>query len=752
MLKTFWSRLTGRLASSRALLIERANGEAAAVHATAIAMHGIVESLERMRGAMRVDGAWHTTPQQAAREALVAPSKLLRQCVRPTHDGLRPGALVLFRLRGMHANTESNDLALSRNAWSECPAHAIVPRLLQEVWRTAVLHAASRRYRPRRSRLYRFLAGAVARAFAVLNRRWPWYRLPRPLGFLNLAVLRAVLREKNLYDTSLLPSIAGAVPPAGPDVLRWRTADGSFNDLRDPNMGRVGTRFGRNVPLGYTYSPDNGALLDPNPRLVSRDLLSRRGRDFTPAGTQNVLSAAWIQFQVHDWFHHGNASEDDPITVPVADSDDWIGDRPIRIGRTPADPTRANAPAAGPPTYINHVTHWWDASQLYGSDLATQWRVREARHGKLHVDDRARLRVDRTGIEVTGFTANWWLGLSVFHHLFTYEHNAICDRLRAEYPDWDDERLFQTARLINAALIAKIHEVEWVPTILRHPTVQKGLKVNWWGLLGEWVARNIGRFHASDMLGGVPGSATHHHAAPFAITEEFVSVYRMHAFMMPDWFRMYSLADGQPADGFDLIDVLGPGSARVMDKIGMANVIYSFGRTLPGALTLGNYATALQQLRVPDMSNPGKMRVIDLATIDIVRDRERGVPRYNQFRELLHLPPVRSFKELNEKWAEELERVYGTVDRIDTMVGLFAETPPPDFGFSDTTFRIFLLMNPRRLKSDRFFTVDYRPEIYTQLGLDWIDGNNLSSVMLRHLPELAPALAKVDKIFGPWRA
>ena len=65
------------------------------------------------------------------------------------------------------------------------------------------------------------------------------------------------------------------------------------------------------------------------------------------------------------------------------------------------------------------------------------------------------------------------------------------------------------------------------------------------------------------------------------------------------------------------------------------------------------------------------------------------------------------------------------------MVGLYAEPPPQGFGFSDTAFRIFILMASRRLKSDRFFTDDYRPEIYTPEGLDWIDDNTMRTVLLR---------------------
>ena len=64
--------------------------------------------------------------------------------------------------------------------------------------------------------------------------------------------------------------------------------------------------------------------------------------------------------------------------------------------------------------------------------------------------------------------------------------------------------------------------------------------------------------------------------------------------------------------------------------------------------------------------------------------------------------------------------MYGDVERVDLMIGLYAEPLPKGFGFSDTAFRVFILMASRRLKSDRFFTRDYTAEVYTQEGLDWI--------------------------------
>src|SRR5207248_2384637 len=128
---------------------------------------------------------------------------------------------------------------------------------------------------------------------------------------------------------------------------------------------------------------------------------------------------------------------------------------------------------------------------------------------------------------VTGFMGGWWAGISLLHNLFAREHNAICDELITKYAWTDDERLFQTARLINAALMAKIHTVEWTPAILGMPVLKIGMDANWWGVLGEQLHKQLGRISDSEELSGIPGSPLDHHGVPFAFTEEFVSVYRL---------------------------------------------------------------------------------------------------------------------------------------------------------------------------------------------------------------------------------
>ena len=71
-----------------------------------------------------------------------------------------------------------------------------------------------------------------------------------------------------------------------------------------------------------------------------------------------------------------------------------------------------------------------------------------------------------SGIPLTGFSESWWLGLSVMHTLFAREHNAVVRGAAAASTRMGRGPVYHTARLVVAALIAKIHTVEWTPAIL----------------------------------------------------------------------------------------------------------------------------------------------------------------------------------------------------------------------------------------------------------------------------------------------
>jgi hypothetical protein len=586
-----------------------------------------------------------------------------------------------------------------------------------------------------------------------------WYRRKYVLGILTLAYMRERLNSRNLkntYPPDQLIGFAerGMTPPPG--VTHFRTADGSWNNLENPKEGAAFTRFPRNVEAEAIRPETGERLLSPNPREVSRKLLARDG-EMKEVPFLNLLAAAWIQFQNHDWISHGENLERDLIEIPLSEDDPArrrYKQHSILVGRTQPDPTRLPEGEVASITFINEVTHWWDASQIYGSDQATVDHLRSHVGGKLRLNEDGALPLDRNGIEETGMVRNWWIGLTLLHTLFVREHNAICDRLQQAYPDWDDNRLFNVARLINAAVTAKIHSVEWTPAILPNRMLSDGLHANWYGLLTNLLRSDETRRTVADInvrnpeLGGVVGNPINKHDSPFGLTEEFVEVYRLHS-LLPEAFHLRRLGHHDAVEELPFPRARQAGSAKLTGRYSMSDLFYSFGNQHPGQLVLNNYPHFMREFSIP--GNP----LFDMAAVDILRARERGVPRYNEFRRQLGLQPLRRVEDLTDDadHVRAINEVYGDdVEQIDLLVGTLAEGHrPTGFGFGETLFQIFILNATRRLQADRFYTDNYNEETYTREGLEWIDRADLKSVILRHYPELAESgLANVKNAFEPW--
>lgn len=598
-----------------------------------------------------------------------------------------------------------------------------------------------------------FLLGRFARLSQRLKVWHRWSFLPAVAIILGH---RVNLRRNNLIDTESEPMDDS--PPDGFDIQGWRTADGRFNDLAQPKMGSAGMRFGRNVAMQQTYSPPADELMNPSPRLVSEKLLKRH--EFVPVPHLNVLAAAWIQFMVHDWLSHGaNDAEAEPYDIPLPEGDDWPGGR-MTVRRTMPDHRRNSRDDGRPATFRNVETSWWDGSQIYGSNNTRMNHVRAGRQrskpktaeialdrGLLPVDKSAK----REGQELAGVNGNWWIGLSVLHTLFAREHNAIVARLRIDHPNESEDWLFHKARLVNCALMAKIHTVEWTPALMDSPVGRMAMRGNYWGLMGETRFNAFGRMSDSEVVNGIPGSPQDHHGAPYAMTEEFGAVYRLHS-LMPDAFTFRDHADNTLIKQAGLRDVSGPGARTLYTDVPFQDAVYSLATENPGALVLNNFPETLRRIDKKAESNV----FIDLAAVDVLRDRERGIPRYAAFREAIGCTRPESFADItdNKDWQTSLQEVYGTVDKVDLLVGTLAEAQsgeqPPRFGFSDTAFRIFILMASRRLKSDRFYTDDFRPEVYTEAGFRWVAETGFADVVRRHCPDLAEALGDARNPFFPW--
>jgi hypothetical protein len=601
-------------------------------------------------------------------------------------------------------------------------------------------------------------------------------------GLLVIAAEREQLLENNLFDVENYAQYNEQIV-CDERSLTARMEDGTCNILENPAEGSVHMRFGRNVNLEAAQGETEAdTLLTPNPRDVSNSVMGRD--EFKPATSVNFIAASWIQFMVHDWVSHGPNAVDSPIEFDLPPGD-VLGDGTMSVQRTMPDPTRtAEDDALGrPTTYQNVNTHWWDGSQIYGSNIETNNSVRSFSEGKLKINADGTLPQDYfSGVPVTGFSDNWWVGLSMMHQLFTLEHNAIADMLIANNPGKSDQWIYDRARLINSALMAKIHTVEWTPAIIANPVTERAMYANWWGLFGEREGRDkfqdeyaklaeaienkdtfiqmllglnpnlSGKLDDASFiehaLGGLVGSRKPDNAGtPYTLTEEFVAVYRMHP-LLRDSINVYNIGENIPSNVIDIEDTRDGDAEDIMAEEGADRLWYSFGTTHPGSLTLKNYPQFLRNLSIPLVGD------IDLATIDILRDRERGVPRYNEFRRQIGLTPINEFEDLTSdpELLSELKRLYNNdIEQIDALVGQLAETVRPEgFAFGETAFQIFILNASRRLMTDRFYTTDYNDDVYTAEGIDWVEENTMVDVLRRHFPELESSLVGIENAFKPW--
>jgi hypothetical protein len=632
-------------------------------------------------------------------------------------------------------------------------------------------------------------------------------------GIKVLSHIRETLLNNNLHDPHV--DYKGYAPvDCSKRNTKFRSADGTCTNLESPHVGASGTAFGRNVPPEYIVHDSKENLMEPNPSVVSKEFFTRA--EFKPVPFLNMLAASWIQFMNHDWLFHGRNNEKKTYHVEGhATKVEYTKENPVDESHYKREFGKVS---------LNEATHWWDGSQIYGSNQDEQNKVRSFSKGRMttvKVNGRELLpkssdlnpadnKLNR-GLEVTGFRDNWWAGLSMLHHIFVLEHNAIADMLFKKHVKLDtntnkwvwnqagflgkiknvftkndkdvlyftekelDEHIFQTARLINAAVMAKIHTVEWTPAILANKTLKKALYANWYGAANPqtWskLIKNIPGFNNTDwfsgtqggyLIGGIVGDKTNDFGVPYSITEEFTSVYRLHS-LLPEALNIKSLSNKNKVEVVPFGDVRSEKSYTFMANHDLKDLFYSFGTQHPGQLVLQNFPKFMQELTIAGHGT------IDMGMMDVLRDRERGVPRYNQFRKAIGLIPIKRYsdffpggKPVDERQKEILRKfktIYGqdedgndNVEMIDLLVGTLAEeVRPENFGFGETQFQIFILMASRRLMADRFFTENYRKEYYTKAGLEWIDDEGwFHKVILRHMPELKPHLKGLETAFRPW--
>lgn len=276
-------------------------------------------------------------------------------------------------------------------------------------------------------------------------------------GLISLVARRSVMQDINLYDAPL-----DSTTPPGTDVPDYRSPTGDGNDPDHYTTGASNTAFGRNMPPADSFDTNDG----PPPQLIAAKLMQRT--TFKPAGDQlNIMAAAWIQAMAHDWFGHIDSDKD----VELSAGTSICPMKSFRFKETVRRPDGA---------FDNFRTHWWDASFVYGQTDAAVARSRTGSKGHLKVGPiNGALPKNDDFVGEVGDAKNGWLGVALLQDLFLREHNAVADAIANAHPEWanDDEKLFKYARLAVAAIVAKVHTVDWTVELLKTHTLDVGMYV-----------------------------------------------------------------------------------------------------------------------------------------------------------------------------------------------------------------------------------------------------------------------------------
>lgn len=283
--------------------------------------------------------------------------------------------------------------------------------------------------------------------------------------------------------------------------------------------------------------------------------------------------------------------------------------------------------------------------------------------------------------------ANVQIGYVMLNVLCLREHNRVCEQLTQAYPNWDDERLFQTARNTVMATLMKVVVEEYVNHITPYHF----------------------KFKAD------PSAFTHERwYRQNWMSIEFDFVYRWHS-ALPESL----IYKGQPMP--------------MVDSLWHNQLLIDQGLGALMAETCTQSATRIGLFNTPEF-------LVDLTEVTSIRmGRTAQLASYNDYREMCQFPRATDFDQItSDPIAQKyLKDLYGSVDNIEFYVGLYAEDVRPNSALGPLVGRLIgidafsqVLTNP--LLSSNIFN----PDTFSPVGWEIIhETNSLEDIVHRNIPQ-----------------
>jgi hypothetical protein len=467
-----------------------------------------------------------------------------------------------------------------------------------------------------------------------------------------------------------------------------RTIDGSGNNVANPTWGSVDVQLGRLGPVTYQdgisvpRGGDPSSL--PSPRAVSNAVVAQPGSILNNRNLSDWVWQ-WGQFMDHDLDLTDVASPAEPFNIPVPTGDPFFdpgstGTQTIALNRSMYDPSTGTGPG-NPRQQINQITSWIDASNVYGSDATRAAALRTMSGGKLATSAGNLMPFNTGGLPNGGGTgsnlflagdprSNEQIGLTAVHTLFVREHNRVADLIEAANPGaFSDEQIYQQARKVVGAELQIVTYNEFLPA-----------------LLGSNAISPYAGYNSS-----VDGT----------VANEFANAaYRIgHTMLSPTLLRRDNNGN-----------VIGGGDIDLRDAFFAPTEITDWGiEPLLKGLSM-QQMQEIDNMIVDDVRNflfgPPGSGGFDLASLNMQRGRDHGLPSYNQARVAMGLSAAVDWLDVtggDAALAAALASVYASVDDIDLWIGGLCEPHEPGGSVGELLTAIIADQFERVRDGDRFW-------------------------------------------------
>ncbi|MDF3834712.1 peroxidase family protein [Cupriavidus basilensis] len=281
-------------------------------------------------------------------------------------------------------------------------------------------------------------------------------------------------------------------------------------------------------------------------------------------------------------------------------------------------------------------------------------------------NDERRRKAYATGLE----RGNSTIGYVAISTIFMREHNRICAGLAASNPGWGDERLFQTARMINIVLLMKVVVEDYINHIAGNNIFK--LDPNF-AEDQSWYRTNW-------------------------IAIEFDLLYRWHS-LVPDAIQVA----GQTVVAGDFRN-----NNELLEHVGIAQVLTSASNQRAGRIGLFNSPSFLLQAE----------------TASLTMSRAFKLQSYNDYREQFGLNRLSKFSDLtkDDTAIASIKQCYGSIDDVEFLVGIMAEDRTGGALFGDllntmVAYDAFTQIFTNPLLSRNVFG----PQTFSEYGMDVIE-------------------------------